>query len=418
MLQELLLLALLTTSPAAADWPQFRGPGSRGHSQATGLPLVWNETENLNIAWKVPIPGRGWSSPVVRGERIWMTTALDELRSLRAIAVDVATGKIIHDVEIFRPAAWRPGHVENSYASPTPVIEEGRIYVHFGSYGTAALSTADARPLWTNQELRVDHEHGPGSSPILYEDLLLINFDGTDQRFVAALRKDTGELAWKAPRSVKLEKKGAHQIAFSTPVVVRWAGKPQLISTGAGQVSAYDPRTGEEIWRLRHDGYSTVPQPAFGIGMVFVDTGYIIPHLLGVRLGGRGDVTDTHVAWITHWKVPANSSPLVVGDRIFMVNDEGFGSWLDARTGEDLWCERLGGRQYRASPLYANGRIYTWSVRGKTVVIRAADKYEVLAVNQLDGIIRATPAIAGRAIYVRSEAHLYRIEKRDASVPQ
>ncbi len=411
----LLLACLLTliTLPADAEWPQLRGPQGRGHSRATGLPLTWSEDD---VAWKVAIPGRGWSSPVILGGQIWMTTALEEERSLRAIAVDRESGEIVHDVEVFHPAAWQATHPQNSYASPTPVIEDGRVYVHFGTYGTACLATTDGRILWTRQDIPIDHEVGPGSSPILFQDLLIVNFDGTGERFVAAFHKHTGELAWKASRSVPLTgKKGTHRKAFSTPIVIHHRGQPQLVSPGAGQVSAYRPDNGKEIWRVRYDGYSVVPQPLVGLGMVFVDTGYVKPHLLAIRLGGEGDVTDSHVAWSYHWQVPADPSPVLVGDRIFMVSDGGIATWLDARKGEEIWRVRLKG-DFQASPIHAHGRIYVVNVAGTTTVLAAGDEHRELAVNHLgatggDTVVRATPAFAGHAIYLRSEHHLYRIGK-------
>ncbi len=403
-----LLLLLLLPALAQAQWPQFRGPRGDGHSTATGLPLRWNEGEN--VAWKVAVPGRGYSSPVISEGKIWLTTALEDQGSLRAVAFDLGDGEIIHDVEVFRPEAWRHRHAENSYASPTPVAEPGRVYVHFGDYGTACLSAKGGAVLWRSHELRLDHEHGPGSSPILWRHLLIVNGDGIDQRFVAALDKKTGELAWKTPRSVPLERRPAHGKAFATPLVIHAAGRPQLISPGAAQVSSYDPATGEEIWRVRYEGYSNVPRPVAGLGLVFVDTGYVKPHLLGIHPGGSGDVTDSHVRWRYHGQGPANPSPLRGGDRLFMVSDHGNASWLDARKGEDLWRQRLGGRHY-ASPIYASGRIYTFSREGRTAVLEAGDAYVELGHGELDGAILASPAVAGSAIFVRTESHLYRLQQ-------
>ncbi len=403
------MIFLVVTPCAQAQWPQFRGPRGDGHSTAIGLPLSWSEDDN--VAWKVAVPGRGYSSPVIAEGRVWMTTAFEQEGSLRAVAFDQASGAMVHDVEVLRPDAWRHRHPENSYASPTPVLEPGRVYVHFGDYGTACLSAESGEVIWRSRELRVEHDHGPGSSPILWRDLLIVNFDGIDQRFVAALDKRTGELVWKTPRSVPLERRASHGKAFATPLVIASAGKPQLISPGAGQVSSYDPATGQEIWRVRYDGYSNVPRPVAGLGLVFVDTGYVKPHLLAIHPGGRGDVTDSHVRWSYHWQVPANPSPLLVGDRLFMVSDHGNASWLDARKGDDLWRQRLGGRHY-ASPIHASGRVYTFSREGRTVVIEAGDAYRELGRAELDGTILASPAVADSAFFVRTESHLYRLEDR------
>ncbi len=391
----------------ASDWPQLRGPTGDGHSTAVGLPLHWSEEQN--IAWNVEVPGHGFSSPVVGEGKVWLTTAFDEQRELHVLGFDAETGRLLHQVPVFRPESWQASHPENSYASPTPVLEPGRVYVHFGAYGTAALSTADGSVVWRSDALEIDHEVGPGSSPILHRDFLIVNCDGADQRFVAALRKDNGEVAWRADRSVHLEKKGTHRKAFSTPLVVEHGGREQLVSPAAGQVSSYDPATGKELWRVRYEGYSNVPRPVAGFGLVFVNTGYMKPHLLAIHLGGEGDVTDSKVVWRYHWQVSANPSPLLIDNRLYLISDWGIATWLDAHHGEDIWRERLGGRHY-ASPIYAEGRIYNFDVQGRSVVLRAGERFERLATNSLDGAIRATPAVAGRAFFIRTESHLYRIE--------
>ncbi|MEE8524394.1 MAG: PQQ-binding-like beta-propeller repeat protein [Thermoanaerobaculia bacterium] len=386
-------------------WAQFRGPTGDGLAPLADLPVAWSEDDN--VTWKTEIPGRGWSSPVVSEGKIWLTTAVDDERSLRAVAVAADSGEILHDVEVFQPASWRSKHAENSFASPTPVAEKGRVYVHYGAYGTACLSADGGRPLWKIQAFDFDHEHGPGSSPILFGDLLILSFDGARERFVAAYDKNTGELAWKTPRSVKLDH---HLYAFTTPLVIEHDGRAQLVSPGAGQTSAYDPRTGEEIWNVRYEGHSNVSRPVAGLGRVFVNTGYMKPHLLAIRPDGHGDVTDSHVMWDYRWQVPANPSPLLIGDRLFFVSDRGNATWLDARRGEDVWRQRLGGRHY-ASPIAAGGRIYTFSTEGEIRVIAAEDEFRELAKNQVDGAIRASPAVVGDALILRTDRHLYRIEK-------
>ena len=238
---------------------------------------------------------------------------------------------------------------------------------------------------------------------------MIVHFDGVDKQFVAAFRKDTGEIAWTAPRSLSQEQNAPHKKAFSTPLVVLHEGAPQLISPGADEVVAYDPASGSEIWRVRYEGYSVVPQPAFGHGRVYVDTGYIKPHLLSIRLGGRGDITESHVDWDYHWQVPANPSPLLIDDHIFMVSDWGNATWLDVHSGEDVWRQRLRD-SWRASPVYADGRIYLFSVEGKGLVLEAGGEYKEIAVNALEAEIRATPAFADGAIYVRGQTDLYRLD--------
>ena len=405
------------TDPEAATvspgWPQFRGPSGDGHAPAgVSPPLAWGEDHN--VAWKVEVPGEGFSSPVVEDGQVVVTTAFEEERSLRVLAFDLESGALRFENALFQPEAWQVKHTDNSQASPTAVLEPGRIYAHFGAYGTAALASDDGRVLWRNTDFVIDHETGPGSSPILYDDLLIVNFDGTDHRYVVALDKDTGGLVWKADRSLPLAgKKGPHRKAFSTPFVTRYRGQDQLVSPAAGQVSAYDPRTGEELWWVAYDGYSNVPRPVAGFGLVFVTTGYMQPEMLAIHLGGTGDVSSNRVVWRYRWQVPANPSPLLVGHRLFLLSDWGRVTWLDAHNGDDLWRERLGG-QFSASPVLVGGtdgqgRIYVFSREGEGLVLAANDDFEILARNTLDGIFRASPAVVGDSLVVRTTSHLYRL---------
>ena len=345
MLQIFLLSLLVLVYPLqgrAEDWPQFRGSGGQGHSSEKGLPLVWSETKN--IVWKVSVPGRGWSSPVLRGEQIWLTTSLDDGRSLRALCFHRDSGRLLHDVEVF--AKEHPGsiHSKNSHASPTPLLEGGRVYVHFGAHGSACLST-DGTLLW-KRELQYQHRHGPAGSPVLFKDLLIVSCDGTDVQYVIALDKRTGKTRWKQNRKGRM--------AYSTPLVIRAQGVDRVVSTGGDRVVAYDPHTGQEIWWLQYDGYSNVPRPVFGLGLVFVCSGYNRASLYAIQLGGKGDVTQTHVAWRSQRGVSLNPSPLLVDKELYMVSDKGIATCLDARTGNTYWRQRLKG-EFSASPVYADG---------------------------------------------------------------
>lgn len=394
----------------AEDWTQFRGPTGQGHSEEKGLPLEWSETRN--VRWKVEIPGRGWSSPVIKGDRIWLTTATDpdgvlaavanllaRARSLRAIALDRETGKIVQNVEVFRLNDVGSMHAKNSHASPTPIIEGDRIYVHFGAHGTACLTTA-GEVLWKTQ-LPYNHVHGTGGSPVLQGDLLIINCDGGDVQYVVALDKRTGQVRWKSPRKAAM--------AFATPLVIKVGGADQLISPGAFRAVSYEPATGKEIWSVAYgEGFSNVPRPVFSNGLVYICSGFYQPDLLAVRPDGKGDVTSSHVAWRERRAVPLTSSPIVVGDEIYLVSDNGIASCLDARTGKQYWRERLGGN-YSASPVYADGRIYFLSEEGEAAVIEAKTSFNKLAVNKLDGQTLASSAVSGGSIYIRSATHLYRI---------
>lgn len=404
MFGSLILLFLAGAAPANSstpDWPQFRGLTGQGHAEAAGLPLTWSETEN--IVWKAPIEGLGWSSPVIVKGQLWLTTAADEGKSLRALCLDPQTGKLIHSVEVFRLDDPGSIHKKNSHASPTPLVEDGRVYLHFGAHGTACVST-EGKLLWKMQELKYNHRHGPGGSPVLFEDLLILSCDGTDVAFVVALDKQTGQVRWKTPREGPM--------AYSTPLIIKAGGREQVISTGGDQVVSYDPRTGKEIWRSRYDGYSGVPRPVYGHGLVFVCSGYNTPHLFAIRPDGIGDVTETHVAWsIKAEGAPLSPSPLLLGEELYLVSDRGIATCLDARTGNRHWQNRVGG-DFSASPLYADGRIYLLDENAKTTVIAPGREFQVLATNALDGRSLASHAVWGKSIFLRTDTHLYRIEKR------
>ena len=405
---------LAAPAPGGENWPQFRGPGGNGQSDATGLPLVWSE--NRNVTWKTAVHGRGWSSPAIWGNQIWMTTANRKGRELYAVCVDGQTGKIVHDVKVFD--VRRPERIAsiNTYASPTPVIEGGRLYVHFGTYGTACLDTASGKVLWSRRDMKCDHHMGPGTSPVVYGSLLIVPVDGIDVQFVIALDKATGKTVWKTDRSTDL--RGVHRYcrkAYCTPIVIEAAARKQLISPCSKAIIAYDPKTGKEIWKIRHRGWSMVPRPLFGHGLVFLVMDYDNPELWALRPDGRGDVTGTHIAWKFKVPVPQKPSFLLIGDLIFLVTDKGSAACIEAKTGRSVWQKRIGG-QFSASGIYADGRIYLFSERGATTVLAPGRKYKLLATNRLDGgRMMASPAVAGRALFLRTETHLYRIEKRAAT---
>jgi outer membrane protein assembly factor BamB len=389
---------------AQAEWPEFRGPGGQGHSIEQGLPIEWSETRN--IVWKTPVAGLGWSSPVVANGRVWLTTAVEQRGiSLRAIAFDAATGREVVNVEVFKvPADRRDINPKNSWASPSPVVDGDRIYVHFGADGTAALS-ASGDIIWKNR-FEYQSQHGAGGSPIVYRDLLIFSCDGSDAAFVIALDKRTGKTKWKTNRGVPADQ------AYTTPLVIRAGDHDQLISVGAFRVRAYEPLTGKEIWRVRYDeGFSNVPRPVFGHGLVFITTGFQQPELLAIRPDGKGDVTKTHVSWSLKRGAPLTPSPILVGDELYIVNDGGIASCIDARTGAVVWQSRLGGT-YSASPVYADGRLYFPAEQGVTTVIAPGREARKLATNRLDGGHLASMAIANASIYIRTDSALYRISAR------
>ncbi len=396
---------------SAGNWPQLRG-AEQGHSDAKGVALTWSETEH--VKWKTALPGEGWSSPVVAGKQVWMTTALDEGQSLRALCCDLDSGKLLMNLEIFRNEVVPPKHKRNSYASPTPTIEGDRIYVDFGEMGSACLSTKDGKKLWANRELVVDHQNGPGGSAVLFQDKLLIACDGADQQYGAALDKLTGKLVWKTARSGLGNLHGQpadHYKAYGTPIVFQLDGRPQSLTCAADRLYAYDPATGQEIWCLDYKGYSNVPIPLFDGKQLYVSSGFTKPEMIAIKASGlQGNVTATHVIWRQKTGAPDQSTPIVVGERLYMVSSGGIASCLHTATGDIIWKERIG-PDYAASPILAAGRLYFFDTFNKCKVIAPSDTFTVLAKNELSDGCFATPAIVGRSLFVRTKTALYRIEE-------
>ena len=302
----LVLIAPVAALRAADNWPQYRGPNGNGQTDARGVPTTWSETEN--IRWKVAIHDKGWSSPVVWGGQVWVTTALEDGREFYAVCLDRKTGKIVHDLKLFtedKPVSYSK---YNSCASPTPVIEEGRLYAHFGTHGTACVDTASGKVLWMNNEMHLDHWRGPASSPILYGKLLMLTFDGYDAQFVAALDKDSGKIVWKKDREIKFPNdNGDLKKAFATPTIMEVNGKAQLVSPAAEATIAYDPATGDEIWRVIHGGMNEAARPVFGHGLIFLTSGHP-SSVLAVRQGRSGLLSSEDVAWKSNRAVPSRPS--------------------------------------------------------------------------------------------------------------
>ena len=373
------------------------------------LPLRWSENEN--VTWKTSIPGEGWSSPVVEGGRIWLTTSLDDGRKLVALAIDLDTGAIVHRQRVFEVPEPQPKNALNSYASPTVAFEEGRAYVHFGTYGTACLDSESGDVVWQRDDLHCDHMQGPGSSPILWRGLLIFHMDGGDVQFVIALDKDTGETRWRTDRSPTLADLDPDlRKAYSTPILIEREGRELLVSTGARETTFYDPETGTARYLVEHGGFSQSSRPVAGGGLVFLNTGYNRAQLVAVR--ATADAGE--IVWRNRRGVPTMPSILYVDGRIYMIQNEGHLSVLDASTGERQWFQRLAAA-HCASPIYVDdgegGRIYAFDREGGTVVFRPGDSFEVLAENQLDDGFMASPAAVGDALILRTETALYRIEE-------
>lgn len=396
------ILSALTT--AAGDWPEFRGPTGQGHADSTKLPIKWSATEN--VRWKVALPGAGWSSPVVVGERIYLTAAVDgagaQGLSLRVLCLRAADGGTVWSTEAFTHATGDRKHDKNTFASPTPIVEGKRLYAHFGHLGTACLDL-DGKVLWRNEELRYPPLHGNGGSPALTDKALIFTADGQSNPFVAALDKATGKLLWRTPRQVTVERK----FSFSTPLVIEHQGRRQAICPGSGAVISYDPVTGKELWRARYgEGYSVVPRPVYAHGLVYVASGFGQPKVIAIRPDGSGDVTDTHVAWSIAKGGPHTPSLVVVGDEVYFVSDAGIATCADGKTGKVHWSERLGGN-YSASPLAAGGRLYFQSEQGNGVVLKADTKFEKLAENPLGERTLASYGVNGDTLLIRGEKHLF-----------
>lgn len=403
---------------AERQWPDFRGSAGNGVSAAKGVPLRWSETENLR--WKTAIHGQAWSSPVVWGDQVWVTTATPEGDVMSALCVDRNTGRVLLDRPIFRNAEVEergPGHESNSYASPSPVIEAGRVYLHFGKYGTACLDTGTFKTIWERRDLLCTHSAGPGSSPVLFKNRLILTFDGIDAQYLAALDTRTGKTVWKTDRTVDwkaLDPPGTtpdvqQRKAFSTPLITSWQGRPLLISTGAKATCAYDPSTGAELWKVTYRGFSNASRPIAGEGVAYINSGYPRAELIAVRLGGRGDVTSTHVDWRMAKNVPLNPSPLLVDGLLYLLSGGGILTCAEAKTGVEVWQERLDG-PVSASPVYADGRIYVFNERGKGVVLEPGRQFKKVAENELEDGLMGSPALTGRSLILRTKSHLYCFE--------
>jgi outer membrane protein assembly factor BamB len=406
----LCLLVIPLGVQADENWPRFRGPQGNGHAASTGLPTTWSETKN--VKWKTPIHDLGWSSPVVWGDQIWLTTATADGKVDYAVCVDKNTGKIVHDLKLWENEKPSPlGNALNCYASCTPVIEEGRVYIHFGSYGTACLDTATGKILWQRRDLPCEHFRGPGSSPILFENLLIFHMDGFDHQYIVALDKNNGETIWKTERDVDYgTDNGDIMKAYSTPLVIEAAGKLQLISPTAKSCFSYDPRTGKELWRVRYTSHSVAAPPLWHNGLVFINTGFGTADLLAIRPDGEGDITASHVVWTARKSIGSKPGQVIVDDLVLNVHDKGVATCLDAKTGEELWNKRLGG-EFSAALLAGDGKVYFCDQDGTTTVVKPARDYVELARNKLDDGCMATPAVTGKALILRTRSALYRIEE-------
>ncbi len=432
MIRLVLPLLVACTIHAQDHWPQWRGPTGQGHAATQGLPLTWSETEL--VTWKRELPGRGWSSPVIWGRQVWVTTAVEkaatpeetakrlkantgdqpvtvlESVSLRAVCIDRDSGEIISDNEVLNVKEPQWVHQLNSYASPTPVLEAGRLYCHFGAFGTACVDTQSGSVLWRNQETQIMHENGPGSTPVLWRDKLIFHCDGSDKQFVCALDKNTGKIAWKTDRSGEMHANPQQKKAYGTPLIIDMNGQPTAVSTGADWVYGYAPDSGRELWKVAYGqlGFSMSPRPVAGLGMIFFSTSFGKPEVFALKYEG---LKTPEIVWHSFKNGPNIPSPLLVGDELYTVSDGGIFSSVDARTGSEHYRERVGGK-FTSSPLWADGRIYVCSREGVTTVLKPGKTFEILAQNKLEGGIYSSPAAVDGALYIRTDKALYRLGKK------
>jgi outer membrane protein assembly factor BamB len=389
-------------------WPEFRGAKADGHALAGSFPTQWSGATEAR--WKVAVPGKAWSSPVVADGRIHLTTGVEEGGKVRlgARCHSLADGSLLWEREIFEKAAT-PIHQKNSHASPTPIYAEGKIYVHFGHDGTACLNAADGTVVWKQTSLAYAPVHGNGGSPLLHDGKLIFSCDGQADPFVVALKASDGSVAWKTPRKVAVQR----TFSFATPLLIEVNGKTQVVAPGSGAVIAYDPADGREIWRFRYgEGYSVVPRPLYHDGIVYVCSGFNRAVLFAVKADGTGDVTETHLVWQDDKTVPKESSPILVDDLLYFNDDKGILSCLEAATGKEVYRERLDGKGgYSASPVFAGGHLYFHNGDGVTTVVKPGRTFTRVAENPLGEFGLSSFAVVSDGFLVRTEKSLIRLGK-------
>lgn len=397
------------------NWTHFRGNNLDGISESKNAPVNWSETNN--IIWKTPLRGLAWSAPVVYKNQIWTSSATKDGKELFVVCTDYISGKIIKEITLFRPDSVQRIHSTNSYATSTPCIDNGFIYVHFGTYGTASVDLETFNILWTRTDINCEHMQGAASSPIIFKNLIILTIEGTDFQYITALDKTTGKTVWRTdrPKEYYENAEPVYRKSYSTPLIVEVKGKHQLISSGAQLTIAYEPETGKEIWQVFYGHDSVVGMPTSSHGLVFVNSGWIFPEigsryvsLFAVKPDGNGDVTNSHVEWKTDVDVPQISTPVIFDGRMYMVHERGEFTCLDILNGNVIFKTSLKD-QFNASPIYASGNIYLFSDKGKTYVFKAGKNVELIAENQIEGIVKATPAIVRDNLIIRTDKFLYRI---------
>lgn len=413
----ILAFALAAAPSRAEDWPGFRGPTGQGISSETGLPARWSESEN--VAWKTPIPGDGWSSPIVLGNRVYVTTATDGGAACRVLALERETGKVLWDREVCRQPTKRK-EAKNSHATPTPAADGTRVYAVFGDGSVAALER-DGTVAWTNREVKFYSQHGLGASPLLHEDLIIMPFDGSteaedkeervlgwqkpwDRSELVAYEKDSGKIRWRG-------KRGLSRIAHTTPVIHRSGDRVEILSNAGDVIQGFDPRNGDLLWTVRSQGEGVVPTAVTGAGLIFTASGFEEPTIRAVKAGARGEATATHIAWEEKRGVPMIPSMVLQGPHLFAITTKGAATCFEAASGKVLGQERIDGN-HSSSPVWAEGKVYFLSEEGECAIVEATPEMRVVARNRIDGRCQASMAVSGGRIFIRSDRHLYAIGKR------
>lgn len=424
-LSTLAFAAALAAQPATTPvfWPDKNGPTFDGvvpAAEAAKLPLRWNATTGENIVWKVDLQDEGHSSPVIGGDRIWFTSATTDGKKQFLYGIDRQSGKVVHHDVVFENAAPEElGNPLNNYAAPSPVLEADALYVHFGTYGTARIDPVTAKKVWERRDINVRHYRGPGSSPMIHGDLLILTFDGIDQQFVIALNKKTGETVWKTARTTDYgdldaqghpTRDGDMRKAYHTPSVFNLAGVETLVSVGSRAAFGYAVDTGKELWTVRHGGFNAAIRPLVCENVLVLNTGSERSHTVGVKIDAqmKGDITASHVIWDREKRNASEANSVLVGGLLFQITRGGIVTCMNPITGEDVWEERLTG-QHLPSPIAAGDRLYFSNDRGDTRVLRAGPKFEVLAENVLPDAMTAAPAVADGALFIRTKKQLFKI---------
>lgn len=403
-------------SQNADNWTHFRGSNLDGHATVKTAPLHWSDS--TNIVWKAPVKGLGWSSPVVFGDQIWLTSAAKDGKEFYTLCFDLKTGKLLDEKTIFTAEDPQRIHGTNSYATPTPCIEAGFVYVHYGTFGTACINTTNFEVVWKREDMPCDHMQGPASSLILHKNMLIVHLEGTKDPYVAALDKQTGKTIWKSVRPAEIYDplEPVFRKSYQTPIVIEVSGRELLISNSAFMCFAHDVYTGEVVWTVEYGYDSTVSMPLYWDGMVYVNSGWIFldntpsfTRQYAIDPTGKGDITKTHVKWIYEDEVPQIPTPVIVDGKMYMVHDRGMASCIDAKTAKVIWKHELKGN-FNSSPVYAGGNIYFFNVKGDCTIIKPGNSFQLVAENSIGETVKSVPVFIGNKMVLRTEKDLYLIK--------